>query len=122
MHQCFDIYSSYLITYAHQSHLFHSLFKFIQKTKILIPSFVRFINTLKLLIRGHQRLGSFCSEVLGTWRSKTSNLRGSRYEIIFFLRSVHEDFQNILIRLSEDFARCVLHREDLPRSLLTFLY
>ena len=53
MHQSFDFYSSYLINYAHKSHIFHYLFKFIQKTKILILSFVRFIETLKLMIRGH---------------------------------------------------------------------
>ena len=53
MHQNFDFYSSYLITYAHKSHLFHLLFKFIQNPKILIPSFVSFIETLKLMILGH---------------------------------------------------------------------
>ena len=30
----------------------------------------------------------------------------------FFLRSICEDFQKTLGRLSEDFARCVLHQED----------
>ena len=49
MHQSFDFYSSYLITYAHKLHLFNFLSIFIKKTNILILNFVRF----KLMILGH---------------------------------------------------------------------
>ncbi|WZZ52805.1 hypothetical protein YC2023_052912 [Brassica napus] len=41
---------------------------------------------------------------------------------IWLSRSVRENFHKTSERLSEDFARCVLHQEYFPRSLLTFLY